>query len=188
MEVQRNAIFTFSRFGVAQHQHCQALHGEAPHHAKRVRFTQQENVSSAQNNREELKPYNQVEYAVRRPETRMRFSKPLWKNSILRDTIQNSIRAYDSGIHGARQHQHAHDHNEAAKYQPQRQRSYQMHRQAANRIVLEASAHRIRNDHYREERDPGGKNQAVNENDNRGLFQVWKLWVLNLAINLRHGL
>src|SRR2546430_16610295 len=58
----------------------------------------------------------------------------------------------------------------------------------ADKIVKEARALRVGNDHYREERNQRGKYQAVNK-DNEGRFlQVGKLRMLDLTIDLRQGL
>ncbi len=62
-----------------------------------------------------------------------------------------------------------------------------MHGQSADQVFLKISPHRIRDDHHRKESDARGENQAVEENDPGGFFQIRKLRVLNFSIHLRHG-
>src|SRR5206468_7116848 len=65
--------------------------------------------------------------------------------------------------------------------------SDQRHSQTADRVVVEAAAHRVGDDHYREKCDACGENQAVKKNDGSGFLEVWKFRVLNLPVNLGHG-
>ncbi len=44
--------------------------------------------------------------------------------------------------------------------------------------------YRVGNNHYREERDQRGEQQAVNKNDQPGLFQVLQLGMLDFAVHL----
>src|SRR5215472_1069350 len=52
LEIERHPKFPLARLLVAQHQHCQAFHGEAPHHAECISFAQNKNVASAKQDRE----------------------------------------------------------------------------------------------------------------------------------------
>ena len=124
-EIQRHAEFALARLLVAQHQHRQALHGEAPHHAERVGLAEDEDVSAAQDDGEQLQAHDQVEHAVGSPEAPMRLAEPVRQNAVLGDAVQHAVRAHDRGVHRSGQHQHADEHHEALKHQPQRVRARQ---------------------------------------------------------------
>ena len=64
----------------------------------------------------------------------------------------------------------------------------QVHRQSANGVIEEILAHRIGDDHHREERHTGGENQAVEKDDESRFFQVPQFRVLDFPVNLGHGL
>ena len=188
LQVQRNAEFTLARLLVAEHEHGQALHGKAPHHAERVGFAQYENVSAAQNDGGELQPDDQIQNAVRGAETAVGLAKPVGENSILGNAVQDAVGADDRGVHGPGEHERSHDHDKDAEDQAHLQRPRQVHRQAADGIIEVALAHGIGNDHDREKGHARGENQAVHENDEAGFFQVAELGMLHLAIDLGHGL
>ena len=65
---------------------------------------------------------------------------------------------------------------------------FETHRQTADQVLEEMLADIVRNDHHGKERDQRRKNQAVDENDRPGFFQVRKFWALDFAIDLRQGL
>ena len=64
LQVQRHAKVTFAWLLEAQHQDRQALQGKTPHHPERVRLAEDEDVSAAQEDRDELQADDQVQDAV----------------------------------------------------------------------------------------------------------------------------
>src|SRR2546428_13269986 len=82
LQVQGHPEFPFSGLLVAEHQHRQALHGEAPHHAESVSLAQHKNISSAQDDRKELQGDDEVEDTIGSSETEMRITKPVGMNSV----------------------------------------------------------------------------------------------------------
>src|ERR1700730_18800180 len=58
LQVQGNAKFPLAGLLVTKHKHGKALHGEAPHHTESVCLAQYEDVSSAEENGEELEPHH----------------------------------------------------------------------------------------------------------------------------------
>ena len=89
---------------VTKHKYGKALHGEAPHHTERISLAQHEDVSSAEENGEELEPHHQIQDAMRSAETVVGLAKPMGENSILRDSVQDTVGAHDGGIDGPGQH------------------------------------------------------------------------------------
>src|SRR5437588_12204970 len=70
---------------------------------------------------------------------------------------------------------------------PEGERSDQVHRKPADQVVLKLNAERVRDDHYSEERNAGSEDQAVKNNDERGLLEVGKLGSFNFTVHLGHG-
>src|SRR5690242_8099556 len=87
-EIQRYAILAFARLFVTKHEHGQALHRETPHHTECVRFAQDKDVATAQDNREELQGDHEVQDPVRSAELAMWLAEPFGKNSIFGDSVQ----------------------------------------------------------------------------------------------------
>ena len=111
------------------------------------------------------------------------------ENAVLGDAVEDAVRAHDGGVDGAGQHQDADHDDESAEGQPQQSAgptrymasppmglSKKFWRTASGMIMT------AKND------TPGGENQAVDENDEAGFFQVAQLGMLDLAIDLRHRL
>src|SRR6185437_12764073 len=131
--------------------------------------------------------HHQIQDAVRGPISLLRLAEPVGKNAIFGETVQNSVRTDDRGVHRSGQHQDADKHNKYVEDQAQGQRPDQVHRQAANQVFLELPANGVRDDHHRKEGRTRGEDQAVKENDPGGFLQVGKLRVLDFAIHLSHG-
>ena len=93
--VEGHAKVALTGLPVAKHQHRKAFQRKAPHHPERVGFSKQENVSPAQDDREDLKPHDEVQNVVRGPETTMRVTKPRGENAVLGHPVQDAIRPHD---------------------------------------------------------------------------------------------
>ena len=117
----------------------------------------------------------------------MRVPEPVREDAVFGDAVQNAVRTHNGGIHGSGQHQNADQHHEALEDQPQHVWSDKIHGQAADQVVEVLRANRVRNDHEGEEGNAGGENQAVDEDDEAGFFQVGQLGMLDFAIDLRQG-
>ena len=66
-------------------------------------------------------------------------------------------------------------------------RADKIHGQTADQVAEVLWPDGVWNDHEGKERDARGKDQAVNKNNEAGLFQVAEFGVLNLAVDLREG-
>ena len=120
---------------IAQHQNAQRFQEEAPHHAERVRFAQQVNIAAAEDDGGDLQEHDHVDDAEGGAETLVRLAEPIQQDAVFGHAIQNAVGADDGGVHGARQNQHAHDHDENVKRQLEQFGADQMHRQAAQQVV-----------------------------------------------------
>ena len=79
----------------------------------------------------------------------MRLAKPIWQDSVFGDSVQNTIRTDDGGVHGARKNQEPNYHHKCAKREAQQLRAPQVHCQAGDQIVfVNRHAHGIGDDHY----------------------------------------
>ena len=114
-------------------------------------------------------------------------AEPIGEHAVFRHAIQHAVGTDNRGIHGPGENQRADHHDEDVERQPHRKLPVQMHRQAADQILGEVSAHAIRNDHHREKRNQRSEHQAVNKNHQPGFFQVLQLGMLDFAIHLREG-
>ena len=63
-----------------------------------------------------------------------------------------------------------------------------MHGQSADQVLGEFSAHVVGNNHHSEEGNQRGEDQAVNKDDQPGLFQVTQLGMFDFPVNLRKRL
>ena len=63
VEIQRHLPFAPVRLLVAQHQHRERLHGEAPHHAEGVSFAQHVDIAAADDDGDQLQTDDQVDEA-----------------------------------------------------------------------------------------------------------------------------
>ena len=100
---------------VSEHQDRQAFHRKAPHDAECVGFAKHKDVSSAEQNREDLKTNHQIQNAMRGTEAAVRVPKPLRKNPVLGDSIQYAIGAHNGRVDRAREHEGTDQGNETAK-------------------------------------------------------------------------
>ena len=169
----------------AQHQHGQAVEGEAPDHAKGVGLAQQIHVAAAHQNGEDLQNDDQVDDPVGGAESRMRLPEPVGENAVFRNAVENAVGTDDRGIDRARKDQEAHHHHEGPESQPQQQRAILIHGQAGDQVVfVNRDPHRVRNDHHEQQRREPGKDEAVNRDDDGGPLQVLQLGMGQLAVDL----
>ncbi len=122
-DVRRNFPAAFALVLDAQHQHGQAVEGEAPDHAEGIGLAQQVDIAVADQNGEDLQKHDQVDDPVGGAEARMRLAEPVGENAVFRNAVEDSVGTDDRGIDRARQDQEAHDHHEGAESQPQQQRA-----------------------------------------------------------------
>ena len=114
-KIQRHLVFPLPWLRIAEDQHRQPLHREAPHHAERIRFAEDEHVAAAQDDREQLKHNDQVQDAIRCAELLVRLPEPLRQNAVFRDAVQDSVGSDDRGVNSARQHEHPYGDHENMK-------------------------------------------------------------------------
>ena len=62
-----------------------------------------------------------------------------------------------------------------------------MHRESTDQVFGEVAADIIGDDHHRKEGNQGSEHQAVNENDQAGLFQVPEFGMFDFAVDLGEG-
>ena len=177
----------FSGQLVAQHQHGERLHGEAPHHAEGVRFAQQRHVAARDDDGDQLQGDDDVDQPRSGAEPVMRMAEPIGQHAIFGDAIQHAVGADDRGVDGAGQQQHAHQHDDAVERQAQGERADQVHGKAADQVVQKLGPRRIGDDHHREERHQRGEDHAVAEDHPAGAFQVLEFGMGDFAIDLRQG-
>ena len=122
-DVGRNLPAAFAFVFDAQHQHGQAVEGEAPDHAEGVGFAQQIDVAVADQNGEKLQEDDQIDDPVGGAEARMRLAEPVGENAVFGNAVEDAVGADDRGIDRAGEDQEAHDHDEGAENQPQQQRA-----------------------------------------------------------------
>ena len=134
-EIQGNAIFAFTRLFVAKHENGQAFHGEAPHHAEGVGFTQDENVTAAEDDGKDLKQHHRIDDAVGSAETAMRAAEPLGQDSVFGDAVENAVGSDDGGVDGAGQHEEADYDDEGAEGEAEAEGADQIHGQTADGIL-----------------------------------------------------
>src|SRR5207247_4754259 len=188
LEVERNTKFTFSALLVPEHRDSETLHRKAPHEAERVRFSKHKDVAAAQQDLEQLDAHHEIQDAMRCPEPPMRMTKPLGENAVLRHPVQYAIRSDNRRVDRAREHECTDHRNEAAEGDSKRYRTHQVHREAANRVVLKTGPDGIRNDHHREKRHTGSEDQAIGENQETGLLEILQFRMLDIAIVLLRSL
>ena len=134
----------------AQHQHRQAVKGETPDHAERIRFAQYVNIAAAEQNREQLQENHHVDDAVAgaktlvgwrnqsvsTPSSEMRLSTP-FDPMMAVFTAPERIRNPTTTTN-------------PRNSQPQELRAPHVHRQAGDQVVLvNRNADGVRDDHHR---------------------------------------
>ena len=77
----------------------------------------------------------------------MRLTEPARKHAILGNAVQHAIGPDDGRIYSTRKDEHAHEHDESVKRQPQPERSGQKHRNATDEVVEILAPFCIGNDH-----------------------------------------
>ena len=185
LDVGRNLPAALAFVLDAQHQHGEAVEGEAPDHAECVGLAQQIHIAAADQDGEQLEHYNQIDDAIGGAESRMRLPEPVGENAIFRDAVEHAIGADDGRIDRARENQKTHHHHKRPKNQPQQQRSPLIHGQPGDQVVLvNRDSHRVRNDHHEQQRREAGKNETVNRNDDGGSLQVLQLGMGQFAVHL----
>ena len=187
-DVERHLPGALFRLLEAQHQHGERLHGEAPHDAERVSFAEQVHVAAADQDGEQLHADHGVDDAAGGAEFAVRRTEEAGQHAVFGDAIQHAVRTDDGGVDGAGKDQGSHQYDEAMEEQFEERGPDQEHRQAADQVIEVTAARRIRDDHHREERDQGGEDGAVKEDDGAGAFQILQLGRRDLAIHLRQGL
>ncbi len=90
-QIQWHAKFALTGLLVTKHQHRQAFHCEAPHHAESVSFTKHDDVSATQDDREELERDDEAEHAMGGPEAAVGLAEPLRKNAVLGYPVQDPV-------------------------------------------------------------------------------------------------
>ena len=184
VQVAGNFPFAISGLGEAQHQHRQRFHGEAPDHAEGVERSQNVHVAQAQDDGQQLHADDQVDDAVTRAVTMMRFLEPAGQHAVFGHAIQHAIRAHDRSVLRSGQNQNSHQHHESMEEQLQAGRADQVHGDAADQVGEVVRPHVVGDDHHREERNQRREQQAVDENHQPGFFQVLQLGMLDLAVDL----
>ena len=184
-DVGRHFPAAFALVLDAQHQHGQAVEGEAPDHAEGVGLAQQVHVAAAHQDGEDLQNHDQVDDPVGGAESRMRLAEPVGENAVFRNAVENAVGTDDRGIDRARKDQEADHHHEGRGKQPQQQRAVLIHGEAGDQVVLvNRDPHRVRNDHHEQQRREPGKDEAVNRDDDGGALQVLQLGMGQFAVDL----
>ena len=112
------------------------------------------------------------------PNLPVRLAEPVGQHAVFGHAVEHAVGANDRRVHRARQNQRAHRHHEYVKHQPQRERPDQIHGQSANQVFQVLAAGVVRNDHHREEGHQRSEQQAVDKNNQAGLFAGSAAWVL----------
>ena len=131
---------------------------------------------------------DEVDHAVGRPVSPVRRAEPVGHHPVLADTVQDAVGPDDRGVDRAREHQKADDDDERLEEEAQRERAYEVHRDAADEVVEVLRAYRVGDDGVGEEGDERGEQKRVDEDDHPRLHQILMLRVLQLAVDLRQRL
>ena len=121
---------------------------------------------------------------VRGAVLRMQLAKPRWKHTVLRDTAEDAVGAEDGCIDRTRQDENTDHHDKTVKGEPEPEGPCKHHREAADQVVENIGALRIRDQHDGEEGDQRGKEHAVEEDDQACAQKVLPLRRFDLAIYL----
>src|SRR2546427_3968794 len=117
-------------------------------------------------------PSIEIQEESGQPRPPMRMTKPLGENAVLRHPVQYAIRSYNRRVDRAREHECTDHGDEPAEGDSKRYRTHEVHREAANRVVLKTGPDGIRNDHYRKKRHTGSEDQAIRENQETGFLEI----------------
>src|SRR5262249_23053522 len=128
-----------------------------------------------------------VDYAVARAEFWVRLTEPGRENTIFGNAIEDAVGTDDGGVDGAGENNGAYDNDEYVENDACEERASKVQGEAPDEVFQKALADVIGDDHDCEERDERSEDQAVNENDEAGFFEIRKLRVLDFAIDLSEG-
>src|SRR5881227_2572325 len=103
----------------AQHQHSQTIESKTPDHAKGISFTECDDVTAAQYDRQQLQTYNHVDDAAAGTVFFLRLAEPVGEHAIFRDAVQHAVGADDGSIDSAGKDQEPTDHYERLEEQPE---------------------------------------------------------------------
>ena len=132
-----------------------------------------------------MKAYHQIDDPIRCAETGVRTSKPICENAVFGNAIQDTVRAHNGCVDGAgKDHNSDHD-DESVEEQFQAGWPNNIHCQAADEIVFEAHSNVVGNNGGGEKGNKRREDEAVNEDDHRGLFEIWQLGVRHFSVDLR---
>ncbi len=169
----------------AEHEHGEALEGEAPDDTEGISLAQGVHIAAAGHDGEDLKDDDQVDDAIAGAEPAMGEAEPVGEDAIFRDAVQDAIGADDGGIDGAGKNEKPDDHDKATENEAQEFWPVHIHGQAGDEVVLvDGNADRIGDQHHGEEGGQSGEDEAVEGDDDGRLFQVPELGVGELAIDL----
>ncbi len=130
-------------------------------------------------------PCHQIHDAVAGAELPMRLAEPVGQHAVFGDAHQHAGRTDDRGIDRAGKNQEADDHDKNAEDNPQHLRPDHVHRQAGDQVVaVNRHAHRVGDQHHRQQRTDAGEEEAVDRDHDRGALQVLELGMLDLAVDL----
>ena len=188
MEIQRDLPFAAPRLLVAQHQHRERLHGEAPDHAERVGLAQHVDIAAADDNGDQLQRHNHVDDAGGGAELFVRMPEPVGQHAVFRHAVEDAVGPDDGGVHGAGKNQGPHQHHEAVKEQAHGNRPDEVHGKAADEVVQEVLPRGVGDNHDREEGNQRGEQHAVDEDHEAGALQVLQLGIRDFAVDLGQAL
>src|ERR1022692_4498694 len=119
---------------VAQHEHAERFHEEAPHHAEGIRFAEQVDISAAQEDGKQLQADDHVDHARAGAEAFVRLVEPIHQDAILGPAVHYAVAADDGGVDGAGENQHADEYDEDAEQQAEEVRSGKVHGESAEQV------------------------------------------------------
>src|SRR5438477_515700 len=75
----------------AQHQHSQAIKSKTPDHTEGISFTECDDITTAQDDGEQLQTYDHVDDAEAGPVFLLRLAEPVGEHAIFRDAVQHAV-------------------------------------------------------------------------------------------------
>ena len=131
-EIQGHLKFALAGPGVTKNQHGEAVHRETPDDPEGIEVGEEGHIAAADDDGYDLQEYDDVDDAIAGAKTRMRLAEPVTEHAIFGNAIQDAIRTYDGGVHGAGKNQRANHYDESMKKQADENRAFQAHGQAAD--------------------------------------------------------
>src|SRR5262249_13687072 len=95
LEIKRHTEFSLAAVLVAKDHDGETFHRKAPHHTKRIRLSEEKDISAAEDDREELKTDDQVQNSMGSSEPPVRMTEPVRQDSVFGYSIQHSVRPHD---------------------------------------------------------------------------------------------